>query len=320
MPEVVGQLADHQASIPSPFVRRTGQSALTRFLPLDDEVQVEVTGVHVPAHLQEFVLACHKTTHAKSQIWSDAELLEHIGGGKTLGQCAEIVTFGVKSYNVSRTFTHQLVRARVGISFSQQCTGDVDSRHGDVLVPQCYFHPHRVAHLHDFMDRAADCKVHYCDAVDLAGISIQEARYILPAGLTSFIWGHVCLGALAELYNKRCCTSTQTWEMVVWARKLVKQVAEVAPWAMPLFRGCGGGFWYTRTIRTPFANTNLFAPDKPHDTFNWKESDFVHGTKRHEDVSSGPLGQPIHYYVDDNFTTKDAYDRRASEYGIVGNQ
>ena len=214
----------------SPFVSRATQTPLTRFLPLDQFVAADIRSVTIPDHLQEFVTACHRSCfNTEEKRWDRNELMKFIGEGKTLWQCGEIIRFGVVCNPVSRVFTHQLVRARIGVTYSQQCTGDIDCRHLDVILPNVFLKTENRSILHNFVASALEAKHQYAVQIDAYGVSIQEARYVLPSSLTSWIMMDISLGALAELFNKRCCTMTQTWEMVIWARSLLAQVAKKAP-------------------------------------------------------------------------------------------
>lgn len=300
---------------------------MTRFLPLDQNVQVEIISTTIPEHLQEFVTACHKSTFRTPEKWSAEEILAKIGEGKTLWQCMEIIKFGVRCTNVSRVLTHQMVRARVGISYSQQCTGDVDCRHLDFVMPNSYLRTigdNLLGVEGRFVETCLAAKAAYVDYVDHGNISIQEARYLLPMGLAGHIYLDVCLGSLAEIHRKRMCTMTQTWEFVVWSRLLRKQIERVAPWALPLFPEACGNCWFKQTAKTPFANTHLWYPDREHHSIfdSPLEADnaaalklFVHEDKTHEEVSSGPKGPIQHYHGRDSIS-KEEYGGIADTYQL----
>lgn len=297
--------------IQSPYIDRRGQIPITRFLPLDQSVEVKIVSVTVPDHLQEFVTACHKSSPHSQEKWTREEILAKIGEGKTLWQCGEIIKFGVRCTNVSRVLTHQMVRARVGVSFSQQCTGDVDCRHLDFVKPNCF------PSMSSFEDVCVSAKSAYVDAVDEKGISIQEARYLLPMGLSGHIYLDICLGSLAEMHRKRMCTMTQTWEFIIWTEKLRAEIERVAPWALPMFPSRCRNCWFKQTAMTPFANTHLWYPDLDHrDAFPDRfEPDFVHGMARHYEISSGPQAG-IKHFVENYLVEKETYDRVRAQYKV----
>lgn len=309
----------------SPYIDRTGQEPLTELLFLDtDASRVEIQGVSIPPNINEFVEACHKTTADEGHRFGTKGLIEEIGKGRSLWQCGEAIRFHVKITNASRVMTHQLVRARVGVTFSQQCTGDVDSRHTPVVVPTSFLRDSRA--FNDFYCNVVKAKVAYRDAVDVARISIQEARYLLPMGLTSFIYMDICLGSLAELYKKRSCTQTQTWEMIVFARNLRAEIERVAPWALPMFQGCEQGkfCWWKGTADTAFANTHLFAPDDKHQDKPYNLNSFVH-PHTHDIVSSVDAERLAEvktdiscarFFIGDSVASKEEYAARKAEYNI----
>lgn len=271
---------------------------------MEQGVGVDILDISVPKDLEEFVGACHRTSVGSTNTETKGkDILSTIGTGKTLWQCGEVITFGIRLSNVSRVFTHQLVRARVGVSFSQQCTGDVDMRHADFLVPNCFYRDDERSIREQTIKHFLDAKMLYVDML-ARGFSIQEARYALPAGLAGHINMRICLGSLAELYKKRSCSMTQTWEMVVFADKLKSQIAEKAPWALPLFKSCRHSkgqahCWWHGTKDTPFANTHLWKPDSDHDRVDclYNIASFVH-PKTHKEVSSGPDAPDLFYSAD----------------------
>jgi len=308
----------------SPFINRSGQQPMTRFIPMADSVKVDITEVHVPKDLTEFVGACHRgTLDEANDLASDQnEVLASIGRGKTLWQCGEVVSFGLRISGVSRVFTHQLVRARVGVSFSQQCTGDIDCRHMDVCVPQSLYHADHEQYLNAFISNALNSKVLYALLVDSGDISIQEARYILPAGVSGHIHLRICLGALAELYKKRSCTMTQTWEMIVFAQKLKREITLHAPWALPMFKSCldseKGYCWWKGSKSVPFANTHLWKPDLHHtdSTSPYNIASFVH-RNTHKGISDGPDAKTQHY-LGRSLISQQQWESFARGNGLIG--
>jgi thymidylate synthase ThyX len=270
-----------QRVIKRPYINRQHEAPLTEFVPLTEAAKVEIQGVSIPPNLVEFVSACHKSVATAEDKYDNDEILEMITKGQTLWQCLEAIRFHVKISDASRVFTHQLVRARVGVTFSQQCTGDVDSRHTSIVIPGFIgFEDYS-----DFMEHCVAAKAKYAEIVDCRSYTIQEARYILPMGLTSFIYMDICLGALVELYKKRSCTQTQTWEMIVFCQHLKAEIAKVAPWVLPMLKGCaeGGDCWWKKAKTCDLCNTNLWPPDKNHDfPYHPSSYDSVH---THEQLS-----------------------------------
>lgn len=306
----------------SPYVDRRGQSPLTRFIPMDECIGVEIVEVSIPRDVLEFAGACHRTTaNSKMEAIDQDLLIDALGRGKTLWQCGEIVMVSLKLTGVSRVFTHQLVRARIGVSFSQQCTGDVDMRHADVTVPNCLMNGDDRTLYEEYCGQALKAKALYVHMLD-RGKSIQEARYCLPAGLTGHIHLRICLSALAELYKKRSCTMTQTWEMIEFTDRLKREINLKAPWARPLFKSCRGSqgsenCWWHGTKRTPFANTHLWKPDLDHDRVDtpYNIASFVH-QKTHSEVSNGPAGI-VSYFDGVSQINEPQWRDRAGRVGLI---
>jgi hypothetical protein len=216
--------------------------------------------------------------------------------------------------------SHQLVRARVGWSFSETCTGDHDWRHGDFLVPRAW---DRVPWLDTALRHMLVSKHLYAAMVDgmylwpagdpdgpggystdfgvmalqshfshEAGLGVpNDARYILHPNLKVFVHAKTNLAALSEWYRKRSCTMTQAWEMVVLAERVKAAVLAVTPWAAKAFQcPCEQGkCWYLGAYKQPLAMANYYAPDPVHAAFmdDWNPKSFLSPLPHHA-VSSGP--------------------------------
>lgn len=281
----------------SPFVRRFGQVPLTRFCPLERYLNVKVLGITLPKHLTSFVGACHRESPGEVRNVEPLEVLEFLGKGKTLWQCLEVINVMLQ-IRCSRVLTHQIVRTRIGATFSQQCTGDIDSRHADVVVPNALYNSENSDGLENYIMHCLMAKLTYAKMVDrVSDYCLQEARYILPAGLGTFIYCNFSLGALADFVHKRDEVATQTWEMLQLANRIRDGVIEAAPWTRPLLeaRPQKTKLWY-QTKDCPFQHTNLFRPEPEMDDFKWNPKSFVHGLQSHRDISSGPSGQVKFYY------------------------
>lgn len=304
----------------SPFVNRKGETPLTRILPMEQAVSCDVLELHVPNHLVEFVTACHKLNHWDPNKWTMPELVGYVGKGLSLPQCLEVISVHLRIHGVSRVLTHQLVRARVGITFSQQCTGDTDMRHADFIGPNCFVAAEgsvRPGIMSRYIETVSLAKRAYASAVD-SGYSVQEARYFLPHGEKSFIHAYASLATVVGLYHARRDWQTQTWEMICLAEKM--KAAILKHDAGLAFAGLfePRPSWFHRTREVPFANTHLWAPSEKmgDDTFDWNPESFVHGDKTHAEVSSGPAWEPIHILGDEVVGVVDWYDR-AQSYGVV---
>lgn len=277
----------------SPFRHRHGEVPLTRFRPLEQAFKVEVVSQPSVEQIKAKtgpILAAH----AEFPPTGDVEL-HRVLEGKGLWQTLETLEFDLLITGCTRIFTHQLVRARVGVTFSQQGTGDSDWRHHDVLLPSVFKSPElaRIVKQHHLVD-----KLLYTQMVDDDGIAEQDARYILSHALETYIYVHGNLRALQGLYENRTCSMTQAWETKLFADRMREAVVTAAPWAAPLFKNpCEAGrCWYQRVKETPFACSHLWTPDKEHDSFEWNPASFAHGL--HADEYRWPVEVTHHRGVD----------------------
>jgi hypothetical protein len=277
----------------SPYRHENGETPRTKFVDLEDALKVSVLAAPDAKAfgpvVKSFTEACHCAEPNIPEAGVDVKL-EDIVNGQALWQSMETLHFNVLISGCSRVFTHQLVRARVGVTFSQQCFGDHDARHADILLHRCLAKPENAALLAAEIAQALESKAHYAAKIDSGWIPLQAARRSLPHNTSTFIHMHANLTAIAGLFRNRICTMTQDWETVLFARRLKTAILEAAPWAAPaLMNPCeDGNCWYHKSRFSGFSTTNFFIPDKVHDTFDWNPKSFIHDATN-EEMSSGPV-------------------------------
>ncbi|KKL23944.1 hypothetical protein LCGC14_2420340, partial [marine sediment metagenome] len=139
----------------------------------------------------------------------------------------EFISFTFKLENVSRAMVFQLVRHRIGFSYSQQSLRCVNLP--NFADDKAYYNPYRegtVDHneYHHYMVKAQE---RYRAALK-AGMPTQNARGILPLNIHTTITFSCTLRALIGMVNKRLCFKTQEEFKGVAAEivKLVKSVDE----------------------------------------------------------------------------------------------
>jgi len=295
----------------SPFVGRRGQAPITRVRPLESALTVKVLAGPSP----EQVAAKFGPTHAahalavpepSAEVLKDLKLLFQ---GKGLWQMLEMLEFDLLIEGCSRIFTHQLVRTRIGVTFSQQGTGDGDCRHMDLVMPSAYPGPAQQRAI----AAALNSKLAYVDLVDGYHVPEQDARYLLPHCLGTFIYMHANLACLSGLYKKRTCVMTQAWETHLFAEKLKAALVKHSPWTAALFGNpCeSGNCWYQNAKDTPFAVSHLWRPDEDHDGFEWNPASFFYGD--HEECSTSyPVD--VQYYKADDPCSKREWQTLWDEY------
>lgn len=141
----------------------------------------------------------------------------------TIGSSWEFVDYIFMIEDVTRAFTHQLVRHRVGVSFAQQTMRMVDMTGfrylatGDCENNQLY------------KDTMLVISTAY-DRLVKEGIKPEDARGILPTNILTNILMKINLRALSDLCSSRLCMRAQGEfrQAVVIMRDLV---ADAHPWA-----------------------------------------------------------------------------------------
>lgn len=163
---------------------------------------------------------------------------------------------------VTRSFTHQLVRTRVGVSFVQESLRFSEQNDAKVLLrPSLAATPARRI---EFMAAAEHAVQSYNTLLKL-GVSIEDARDVLPHGVLTSIFVGMNMSALAHLYENRMCCQAQGLEWVEVLRQLKEQLNPTlrqllkAPWEDGAVT-CGFGASFDRPcLRQSFFDDNLRA-------------------------------------------------------------
>ncbi|WIV13126.1 FAD-dependent thymidylate synthase [Proteiniborus sp. MB09-C3] len=165
-------------------------------------------------------------------------------------------TFGVEG--VSRVLTHQLVRHRIGASYSQQSQRYVKLQQFDYIIPPSIEAIPEAKVM--FIEAMEQDQKYYNELTDIlftkhyerlrqAGSSenkarkdaekmaIEDARYVFPNACETKIVFTMNARALFNFFNKRCCNRAQ-WEIRELATEMLRLVKEVAP---SLFKYSGPG-------------------------------------------------------------------------------
>jgi len=228
---------------------------------------------------------------------ADAKLKESLKieamQGNGLPLSLELYDFVFAVSGVSRIITHQIVRTRVGATYSQQCSGDKDWRHHDALVPRSIAQNQK---LYDaFKKSVLDSKQLYADMLDTMEVPILDARKVLPHCLETFIYVKYNLATLVTFIKKRDCVQTQEPEMVLIARKMRAAVLAKYPQLADLLQNeCQRhNCFYTRSDR--LVGTSMFLPDADHD-FEYNKNNFIYDKNVHEMVYDLP-SVPTERYV-----------------------
>jgi thymidylate synthase (FAD) len=122
--------------------------------------------------------------------------------------------------DVTRAFTHQLVRYRVGVSYAQESMRFVDCRNAAVLLPDgVAVNPEAL----DMYIRATHEAFAKYGAMLDAGVDPQDARGVLPTNILTHIYFDCNHKTLMHIYKQRMSGLAQPgeWEYVLGAMKKI---------------------------------------------------------------------------------------------------
>ena len=167
-----------------------------------------------------------------------------------------VFTFGVEG--VSRVLTHQLVRHRIGCSYSQQSQRYVKLEQFEYIIP------HEIEKIpaakEKFISAMEEDQRVYNELVELLmeehfkkykaegktekqarsmaeKAAIEDARYVFPNACETKIVFTMSARALMNFFKHRCCNRAQ-WEIREMAEEMLRQLKGVAP---ILFKNAGPG-------------------------------------------------------------------------------
>ena len=123
-------------------------------------------------------------------------------------QPLEQVAFVFAISGVSRAFSHQFVRHRVGVSYAQQSQRYVEGA-PPVVVPPSIKGSGRARAF--FWRSVASASNAYEELVK-AGVPAEDARFVLPSAAETSMQVSVNMAALLHIADRRLCTRAQ-WEV-----------------------------------------------------------------------------------------------------------
>lgn len=165
--------------------------------------------------------------------WSQEKRLEHLSYMRdTIKSSWEFLDYTFLIEDVTRAFTHQLVRTRHG-SYAQESQRTVDVRNNGYAEP------------FGLRERELPVVIEYQEAMEDAigayarlighGMPVQDARGVLPTNMFTSIVAKFSLRTLHEMAGVRLCTRTQGEYQEVF-RNMKRVVCDVHPWAEPFIR------------------------------------------------------------------------------------
>jgi len=163
--------------------------------------------------------------------------------------------------NVTRAFTHQIVRYRLGTAFVQESLRFSFQGEGGnqpvVRVPANIWNNSQASE--EFMSAAEEAfNVYRVLVVDSPGVNVEDARGILPTNTCTRLYFHVSYAALVHIYTQRMCCQAQSEEWTPVMQQMKTLIGEVAPkvaelmvgpWEDPRNASCGFGASFDRPCK-----------------------------------------------------------------------
>jgi thymidylate synthase (FAD) len=194
---------------------------------------MKVRMIQYTQHAKELLVVTKRTRHLTSdKAWdevitmSDKEIdeeLKYVFG--TIGSSWEFVDYTFLITDVTRAFTHQLVRHRVGVAFAQQAQRVGTQEDFGYMLPK-ELDDQQELWYHETM---AMLNYRYKKLVN-GGVRAQDARGVLPTNIHTNILFKVNLRALSDMLTVRLCLRAQG-EFREVAKKMKECVESVHPWA-----------------------------------------------------------------------------------------
>ena len=167
----------------------------------------------------------NKTPNELTQDLSETEVESLVKKILDLGHYSVLehtkFTFGIIC---SRVTSHQIVRKRIGFSYSQKSERYVDSSGFRVIVPPSI--KNNAGAFKKFNNHMINSKELYKE-LRQQEIPKEDARFLLPRVATDIVLT-ANARALYDYFEVRCCQRTQ-WEHRAIANLMLKKVKEVAP-------------------------------------------------------------------------------------------
>lgn len=137
----------------------------------------------------------------------------------------EHVCFTFAVDGISRACSHQLVRHRIGVSFSQKSQRYVKENQFEYVVPpRIAGNPELAAKFEQAMKNA---RTEYAELL-AAGVPAEDARFVLPNAAATSLVVTMNVRSLWHFFELRCCNRAQ-WEIRALADAMLREVREVAP-------------------------------------------------------------------------------------------
>lgn len=298
-----------------------GQRPLTKFKDYRQSINVELMEPEPADKMMKRIYNFVKATWSEDGREADRatpeqmqDALDQMLSGKALGLGLETINLTFAIRGITRIDTHQIVRQRIGVTFSQQCTGDRFLNHADVLVEECIAQDPVL--LENYIKATLETKMSYAELNDSMKVSIQTAREITPHNLETFIFMNTNLMTLLFFYQKRIDDGSQTWPINIIAQQMADEVCKAYPQLVPVFERNKSKFKFQKEASADRKNsfsTSLYIPKV--DEFEYHNRDFLYPMKKEEmNFTNTPIATKYFWGREEVSETnynmiKDAYEK-----------
>ncbi|MCQ2056469.1 MAG: FAD-dependent thymidylate synthase [archaeon] len=187
--------------------------------------------VELLAYTQNADLICASAAESCYSRLPSAELIQKKDSSDILSKIIDMghhsviehASFTFSICNVSRSFTHQLVRHRIA-SFSQQSQRYVSMSTPSYVIPKTISANLKLKKLYE--DTMTKIWQSYNALKD--EIPVEDARYLLPNGCTTNITVTMNARELLHFFSLRCCNRAQ-WEIRDVADQMLALCKKVSP-------------------------------------------------------------------------------------------
>lgn len=159
--------------------------------------------------------------------FTDQEISDFLSKMVKLGHTStfEHASFTFAIDGVSRALSHQLVRHRIGASYSQKSQRYVKEKHFEYITPASIANDPEAK---EIFDRSMEYLANHYEELLQAGIPGEDARYVLPNACTTNLIMTMNARSLLHFFELRCCMRAQG-EIRRLAMLMLAEVKKVAP-------------------------------------------------------------------------------------------
>jgi len=275
---------------------KINKKPITTFL--DEENAIKVSLISYPdieSSRKMIINTCYG--YDKPNIYDDLsekereKAIAEVIAGNTLPKAMEMLgKFVFLVENISLTITHCLVRHRF-FTILQSSTAVNDLRDESMVMPRSF------SRNEDFYNKVKDWYIKgkdlFAEAVDKQGISVQNARLLIPKNNCNHMFIGCDLKAFREAYGQRMCTQEEPKQLNIIFSKMRDLICEKFPYLKGSFKShCETG----RCLHTKTGKHSniVFKRDKLHSSFLPKDylknnPDNLLHDKTRDEMNEGPI-------------------------------